>query len=100
MAKFDFDLRIGPSTIFGALNFLVLAFTAGTIYNGLSVKGDKAASDLVEIQHEVKLLREQHTSIAVLQTDVNYIKTAMQRLETFMIRQRQGEVGIPSSPPR
>jgi hypothetical protein len=95
----QFDMRIGPSAIFGAMNFLALCFTAGMIWNSYTVKGDAAIAQLAanrlyytaeldklraeqqRLVERLDNLRQQDTSIAVLKNDVLYIKDSIQRIE-------------------
>ena len=85
LSKLEFDARIGPSAIMGALNFLALAFTAGMIWQDYNGKGERRDESITQLQREVVDLRNQHVAIAVLQTDVGYIKDSSARVEAMVL---------------
>lgn len=92
MPKLEWEGRITLGTIFAAMNFFGVMFAAGMVWNSMTgavAQNSKRIEELraeqtgqlATLRSEVYALRQQDTSIAVLKTDVSYIKESIQRIE-------------------
>lgn len=72
---------VTPQIAISFANFLAIVFTAGSIY--ASDQGDKARirQDISDLKMEMRQVRLQDTSIAVLKSDVASIKESVVRIE-------------------
>lgn len=70
-----------PQMFMSGGNFLAIVFTGGMIYS--TAQGELATNkqDIKDLKAEVRILRAQDTSIAVLKTDVQYIRESVARIE-------------------
>ena len=75
-----------PQFILSGTNFLAIVFTGGMIYS--SAQGEIAANkqDIKDLKAEVRILRQQDTSIAVLKADTGFIKDSIARIESRIDR--------------
>ena len=70
--------QLGISTA----NFIAIAFTAGTIWATNQNEREKTRDDIRDLKIEVRALRANETSIAVLKANTDSIKDSVQRIET------------------
>jgi hypothetical protein len=80
-----------PQFVLSATNFLAIIFTGGMIYS--TAQGEIATNkqDIKDLKSEVRVLRQQDTSIAVLKADTGFIKDSIARIESRIDR-------LPTSP--
>lgn len=97
--RLEWDGRITPTFILGIGQILAVAFVGGIIWNSVirdnqeNAKGlGEHANAIMENRAEIKLLRAQDTTIAVLQNDVAYIKQSLQRIEAVVAKERRTEL--------
>lgn len=72
-----------PGVAMGAINFVAIIFCGGMVWASTQgdIKNNKTAID--DLRAEVRLIRslDTSTSVAVLKTDVQYIKDSLIRIE-------------------
>lgn len=75
-----------PQFVLSATNFVAIIFTGGMIYS--TAQGEIAANkqDIKDLKSEVRILRQQDTSIAVLKADTGFIKDSIARIESRIDR--------------
>lgn len=71
-----------PQIAISFANFLAIVFTAGTIYNSVQNDITTTKSEIRDLKIEVRGLRQNETSIAVLKADTTSIKEALVRIES------------------
>ncbi len=71
-----------PQLAISAGNFLASVFTAGTIYSTMQGEAARTKQDIMDMKAEMRVLRQNDTSIAVLRADTITIKDALVRIES------------------
>lgn len=76
-----------PQFILSATNFLAIVFTSGMIYSSAHGEIANNKQDIIkDLKAEVRTLRQQDTSIAVLKADTGFIKDSIARIESRIDR--------------
>lgn len=75
-----------PQIVISFGNFLAITFSCGVIYSSAQGEISRNKQDIVDLKSEVRQLREQGTSIAVLKADTTFIKDSIQRIESRIDR--------------
>ncbi len=75
-----------PQMFVSAANFVGIVFVGGMAWS--SIQGDAAAAkqDIKDLKAEVRVLRANDTSIAVLRADISAVKESVQRIEAKVER--------------
>lgn len=75
-----------PQIVLSACNFMAIIFTGGMIYSSVQHDIRSNKQDIKDLKADVRMLRQQDTSIALLKADTVYIKESIQRIETRLDR--------------
>lgn len=92
MPKLDYEWKITPQFFLSAANLCAIVVGVGIVWgaargdisnNALRIEEVKQANarSIERLEVELQRLRAQDTSIAVLKTDVQYIKDSIARIE-------------------
>lgn len=99
LPEMQWEGKISPQFFVSLLNFLAIAFVGGMIWQSTTggIADNTKQIDELKAQYlkaverldsEISRLRLQDTSIAVLKTDVTYIKESIGRIEAAIQRTR------------
>lgn len=75
-----------PQFMLSACNFMLIAFTAGTIYSAFRNDVDLNKQAIKELKVDVRELQRRDTSIELLKADTVYIKESIKRIEERLDR--------------
>lgn len=75
-----------PQIAISFLNFMAITFSCGMIYSTAQGEITRNRQDINDLKSEVRTLRAQDTSIAVLKADTTYIKDTIVRIENRIER--------------
>lgn len=79
-----------PQIFVSGANFLAIVFTCGVIYSTAQGKLAAAEQDIRDLKTEVRGLRDQGTSIAVVRADLSAVKESVTRIERQLERRPPG----------
>lgn len=71
-----------PQIAISFANFLAIVFTAGSIYSSVQKDLSSSKDEIRDLKIDVRSLRQNDTSIAVLKADTTSIKEALVRIES------------------
>lgn len=70
-----------PQIVISGANFLAIVFSCGMIYSSVQSDLSNNKSEIRDLKIEVRALRQNDTSIAVLKADTTTIKDSLIRIE-------------------
>lgn len=81
MPRMEMDWKLSPQFFVSSCNLVAIIFGIGMVWASTTgdVTNNKKAID--DLRIEVRSLRAQDTSIAVIKTDIQYVKESMARIE-------------------
>lgn len=88
--KDRFPSWLTPQFLMSAGNFMAIAFTGGVIYSTAQSQIETSKQDIKDLKAEVRLLRGQDTSIAVVRADLTAVKESVARIERQLERRPPG----------
>lgn len=84
MPRFEFETKIGPAFIVGALSAASSFVVIGMIWAQLTGEQAQLRRDVDRVHAELNLMRAYDTSIALLKQDVVHIKDSVLRIERMV----------------
>lgn len=79
-----------PQIVVSFCNFLLIVFTAGTIYSSFRNDVDLNKQAIKDLKLDVRELQRRDTSIELLKADTVYIKESIKRIEVRLDRPAPG----------